>query len=225
MITLFHTYYNQRAMLTFHKAAWNQHTQDINYTLVDDASPNPINDFSYKRLSIVRVKQDIPWNMAGARNLGFFVAETEWVLCADIDHVVSAYALNQILSLDLTDPNVVYTFGRKDETGKIGCKAIINILMNKKRYFEIGGYDEDFSGNYGREETFFYHCLRYNSTKLIHCDQIILDWHPKRGATRGLVRDKEINAKVFEDKMNALKRGAYKNGPILKFQWEVVQSV
>jgi len=212
-------------MLTFHKAAWNQHTQDINYTLVDDASPNPINDFSYKRLSIVRVKQDIPWNMAGARNLGFFVAETEWVLCADIDHVVSAYALNQILSLDLTDPNVVYTFGRKDETGKIGCKAIINILMNKKRYFEIGGYDEDFSGNYGREETFFYHCLRYNSTKLIHCDQIILDWHPKRGATRGLVRDKEINAKVFEDKMNALKRGAYKNGPILKFQWEVVQSV
>jgi hypothetical protein len=52
-----------------------------------------------------------------------------------------------------------------------------------------------------------------------------LDWHPKRGATRGLVRDKEINAKVFEFKMDALKKGAYKNGPILKFQWEVVSSV
>ena len=226
-ITIFHTFYNQHSMLSKHFASWTQHPRDsFEYILVDDCSPETITEeCPNANLSIVRVNQDIPWNIAGARNLGFHLAKTEWVFCGDIDHVVTPEAAKQILALDLSDPNIVYKFRRiSNPDGYIGCEAIINILMNRNRFFEVGGYDEDFSGNYGKEETFFRHCLERHRLKLIQCDHISLDWHPKSGATHGLKRDKTINGKLFEEKMVSLKRGGYKNGTILRFGWKLLGS-
>ena len=73
-----------------------------------------------------------------------------------MDHVVTVDALSKILNLDLTDHNIAYTFNRRSQDGYYGCKTVINILMSKRRYFEVGGYDEDYAGHYGRKETFFH---------------------------------------------------------------------
>jgi Glycosyl transferase family 2 len=221
VITLFHIYYNQQAMLKLHRAAWSQHAHEVSYLLIDDGSPRPIAGFEHKNLTIARIEEDIPWNIAGARNLGFSLAKTDWVLGADIDHVIGARALSQILALDFNDANVAYTFSRRDETGNLGCETTINLLMNKQRFFEVGGYDEDFSGHYGREETFFYHCLRRKKVKIVSCKDIVLDWYPQRGATRALSRSKATNTRIFDNKMIARKNGTYQNGPILRFKWKI----
>jgi hypothetical protein len=225
MITLFHIFYNQHEMLSKHFAAWKQHPKGMfKYVIIDDCSPKRIaKNHCVEELSIIRITRDIPWNMGGARNLGFHVASSDWVLGADIDHVVTANAAEKISSLDLSDPNVAYRFKRVRETdGRVGNRTTINILMNKKRFFETGGYDEDFSGHYAKEETFFRHCLQRHSVRFVECDHIALSWHPKRGRTRGLNRDETINTEIFRRKVAALKRGIYKNGPLLRFKWEII---
>jgi hypothetical protein len=222
MITIFHIFYNQHEMLKQHFSAWTQHPKRMfRYVIIDDCSPKaisercPVEDFS-----ICRVDRDIPWNIMGSRNLGFSVAPSEWVLGADVDHVITPEAARKILSLDLSDPNVVYTFRRIRETdGYEGCPAIINLLMNKKRFMEVGGYDEDFAGHYGAGDTFFHRCLERHSVKIVRCDDIVLSWHPVRGGTRGLRRDKTVNRELFKAKIAALDQGTYKNGPILRFKW------
>jgi len=224
MITISYIYYNQHQMLSIHKAAWDQHPSGFaQYSLIDDCSPVPIPNF-FKRndLRIYRIDKDIPWNIAGARNLAFHTAPTDWVLLCDIDHVVSTDAIRKISALNLKDPNVVYLFRRMTPDGYVGVRAIINILMNRERFFQIGGYDEDFSGHYGREETFFAHCLKFHGITEISCEHITLDWYPRLGATRGLIRDKTLNAAIFDRKILQLKQREYKNGPILRFSWSAV---
>ena len=38
-------------------------------------------------LKAYRISDDIPWNQAGARHLGCFIAESQWVLFLDIDQL------------------------------------------------------------------------------------------------------------------------------------------
>jgi len=222
MITISHIFYTQHALLPLHLRAWAAHPADAaRYTLIDDASPTAAPSwFRHPNLSIYRVAQDIPWNIAGARNLAFHTASTEWVLCADIDHIVSAEALQKISRLDLEDPNRVYLFKRREQNGYVGVDAVINILMNRERFFEMGGYDEDYSGHYGREETFFLQCLRRHRIQQVMCEDIFLDWHPRLGRTPWLSRDISVNAALFDRKMDQLRRGEYRNGPVLRFEWE-----
>jgi len=223
VLTLSHIFYNQHDMLPLHRFAWRQHSpKSVKYVLVDDASPTPITiDFQMDQLSVYRVHENIPWNIAGARNLGFHVAITDWVLCADIDHVVTAQAMERILALDLSDSNTAYTFGRRRRDGYTGCDAIINILMNRRRYFEMGGYDEDFCGHYGKEETFFHHCLKRQGVKIVKCADIVLDWHPNLGRTEILNRDVTYNKNLFEQKMTELRSGTYRPSPHLRFSWSL----
>ncbi len=223
LITIMHIFYNQHGMLPLHRQAWQQHpSQSVQYVLVDDGSPTPIpDDFRRDELKVYRIHEDIPWNIAGARNLGFHVATTDWVLSADIDHVVTHEALKDIMQLDLSDPNTVYTFNRRREDGFVGCDAIINILMNQRRFFEIGGYDEDYSGHYGKEETFFLHCLKHHRVRIVKCEHIVLEWHPILGRTWKLSRDLTFNKKLFECKMTALHERRYHPGQRLRFSWSL----
>lgn len=219
-VTISHIFYNQHSMLPIHQEAWDRHPPNsVRYTLIDDCSPIPIKTPRRRNLDVYRVQEDIPWNISGARNLAYHVAQTDWVLCADVDHVVTASALESILALDLSDENVAYIFARQRPDGTEGCRAIINCLMARDKYFEIGGYDEDFSGHYGREETFFDHCLVHNKIRVKFCDHIILEWHPKLGGTSGLIRDKSHNAVIYDQKIQRLQNGIYRNGPILRFNW------
>ena len=225
MITIAHIFYNQHALLPIHEKAWEAHPADAaRYTIIDDASPVPAS-LCRPRLSTYRVARDIPWNIAGARNLAFHTAQTEWVLCADIDHVVTAEALARILALDLTDPRRAYLFKRRDNTGYVGVDAVINILMNREAFFAMGGYDEDFSGHYGREETFFLQCLRHHRITQVTCGDIFLDWHPRLGKTQNLPRNKSVNSVIYDTKLAQLRDGAYHNGPLLRFDWELAACV
>ena len=225
VITIAHTFYDQHNMLPLHTAAWANHPPGVRHVLVDDCSPTPIACHEVpSNVAIYRIDRDIPWNMAGARNLAFHVAQTDWVLSADIDHVITAETLLQLRNLDYADDNVAHRLKRRRSDGSVGTDAIICILMNRARYIGIGGHDEDFAGSYGREETFFDQCLRYQGVTIRTCHTAFVDWHGFDGRTRGLVRCRQSNTQLFDQKMALLRAGTYTAGARLRFPWHVVQA-
>ena len=224
-ITISHIYYNQIQMLQLQKQAWMAHPYGhVKYTLIDDGSSIPIGaDYAGANVDVYRIHEDIPWNPAGARNLAFHVAKTDWVFCADMDHVVTSRALIAMLDLPLDDANIVYTFARLRNDGYYGVLGTHNILMNRRRFFEIGGNDEDFSGNYASEDTFFGDLLAFHKVHIVYCSNIVFDWFPRVGATKNLSRDRAFNINVMTHKWKALHEGRDINGPILRFEWSAVQ--
>src|SRR5262245_3573566 len=95
-LSIGYPYYDNGAMLPFHYAAWGSYPAElrsrVRFLLVDDGSPTPLEppppDLNVN-LKIFRIKQDIVWNIPGAKNLLLFQAETPWILVSDIDHIVS----------------------------------------------------------------------------------------------------------------------------------------
>jgi hypothetical protein len=139
---------------------------------VDDGSPEAASEIVrqsasaalQRRIDLYRIQVDIPWNRGGARNLGTYQAQTDWVVHVDIDHVLSADSAKRLLEFQ-ADPHRWYRFeryrnGRADETrrkdkipdevayGKIH-PHIDSYLCTRDLYWAAGGYNEDFSGCLG----------------------------------------------------------------------------
>jgi hypothetical protein len=168
--TLIVPYYRNAAMLAEQINAWNQYPPEIAVVLVDDGSPEPalpIVESEARRsldLRVYRIGVDIPWNREGARNLGSDRAATPWLVHLDIDHVLPAQAARALLAFE-PDGRNFYRFprwrcGRADETrkkdripnteefGRIH-PHVDSYLITRWSYWQIGGYDEDFSGCLG----------------------------------------------------------------------------
>jgi hypothetical protein len=105
-------------------------------------------------------------------------------------------------------------------TGIVAKQAIVNLLFHKDKYLAVGGYDEDYAGHYGREETDFFRRLKRVARKIEREDVTIKVVPPKvvpDARTTGRKRDKTHNAKVFEEKEAA---GFPNPANPLRFSWE-----
>lgn len=123
-------------------------------------------------ISLYRVTEDRPWHQHGARNLGAHVASSPWLLMTDMDHVVPHSTAAEVLAkIDSLEENDVLTFGRVDAPKTLTWKAdhwpefartkredgslkphVNSFVVSKKRYWALGGYDEDFCGVYGTDK-------------------------------------------------------------------------
>lgn len=165
-------FYRNRDMLACQVRTWRDYPPGLRMIVVDDGSPEPalevvMNTASADQLDRIRVYRigvDIPWNRSGARNLGTTVAETDWILHIDIDHVLPVDAAALLVDAPLSEacwyrfPR--YRIGAADETrrkdslapdeqyGKIKPHGD-SYLVHKHRYWAAGGYNENFSGCLG----------------------------------------------------------------------------
>ena len=109
-LTIGYGYYCTQNTLSAHAAAWSawpKHERALLFFLIiDDGSPRrgataalPPDVHSRLRLAIVRIEQDIPWNIGGTRNLIFAMAPTEHVLVMDMDLEVPLPLATQLLQL------------------------------------------------------------------------------------------------------------------------------
>lgn len=171
-ITLVVPYYNNPAMLAVQADAWLHYPEGLRVVVVDDGSAlapaegvlEPQRQALERNVALYRVEQDIPWNRGGARNLGAHVAGTEWVLHVDIDHLLTP-ACAAVLMVAKLDARHWYRFqrfrnGRADATRR---KDAIpddmpwgpvkphgdSYLVPRALYWQVGGYDEDYSGCLG----------------------------------------------------------------------------
>lgn len=182
-ITVVVPFYRNCAMLARQVQEWNKYPEGVKVICVDDGSLEPafpiIKDWttlkSVDRLQLYRIQIDIPWNRSGARNLGAHLAETDWIVQIDIDHILpadAAVALLDFLNPPIQNPKskiqngVWYRFprwrvGKADETRRKDqipndCEYgqvhphVDSYLIRRDFYLDkVGGYNEDFSGCLG----------------------------------------------------------------------------
>lgn len=172
MITLVVPYYRSPAMLARQVEEWNRYPSDIRVIAVDDGSPEPAEPVIRQlatpellsRLALYRIGIDIPWNRGEARNLGAHVARTNWILQADIDHILPVESAQALLA-SAFDPSRWYRFrrfrvGKADETRKKDALPreaefgevkphCDSYLCTRELYHAAGGYNLAFSGCLG----------------------------------------------------------------------------
>jgi hypothetical protein len=164
-LQLIYPYYDNATMLQQQLLVWSTWPVALRartkIILVDDGSQKfPVSEaqirgVDHPDLRLYRILINIPWNQNGAHNLGFHVADEGWCLSTDIDHVLTADKLGEILDMTV-NPKCYYTFGRRRvrEPDAVFKRHPNSWLLTRKMFWQSGGYDEDFSGWYGSDSQF-----------------------------------------------------------------------
>lgn len=186
-MTLIYTYYGQKERIP---GILEEKHPDCRVIIVDDCSPEPLK--SLESVEVYRIDTDIPWNQPGARNLGFSLSEG-WVICADIDHLVTKENIDDLLKLD-KEKGAIYYLGREDEPGW-------NLyLVHKDDFEKVGGYDEDFCGHYGYDDTLF-NMMAKRKLKVVEVRNIKAKVFAKESSSK-LERDTTFNRELLHSAMH-----------------------
>jgi hypothetical protein len=199
------------------------------------------------KIELYRVLEDRPWHQHGARNLGAHVAKGKWLLMTDMDHIVPASTITEILRLipDLRK-NQVVTFGRVDAPATLTWKAdhwtefartrredgslkphVNSFLVRKDRYWKLGGYDEELCGIYGTDKHFRSRLFGAHTVEkhldyapLIRVDRDVIPDASTRGVNRD---DPERGNKKKKVLTRKSLEGRARQIVTLNFPWERVE--
>mmetsp|Transcript_33731 Transcript_33731/g.81792 ORF Transcript_33731/g.81792 Transcript_33731/m.81792 type:complete len:396 (+) Transcript_33731:71-1258(+) len=191
-ITFMLIYYNDHHHLAHQLQSWKNFSQtaldQMQFLIVDDGSAPGHTakeflqaNYEYAEsvdIVIYSIEQDLLWNIGGARNLGFWMANTEWIFMSDGDIHVSRETMDYVVDLTTkpvenfpgneTDPateylmNVFVMFQRYRPSGFKPHPAVM--LLPKASYWYVGGCDEDFVGSYGYTDPHFRYKVEVDPT-------------------------------------------------------------
>ncbi|MDP2828656.1 MAG: glycosyltransferase family A protein [Sulfuricellaceae bacterium] len=204
----------------------------VQFVVVDDGSPLlfEIPDFNLN-LTWLRIGEDIPWNQAGARNLGAVYAKSDKILLTDLDHEFPEYTLRWIV--DMPEPGRrIYKPPRINSQGKrYGFHSNI-FIMSRARFMRLYGYDEEYSGGYGAEDYRFVRFQKYHGSwmRVLPNKYFCVDrkWVDREAGYHSLNRDLSRNTPIDERKKNELLEFGPEAGHsrmFLNFPWEIVRDV
>lgn len=267
MINIIYPYYSNAQMLSVHVCHWCALPEDLrkklHFIIVDDGSPLPlrvappyiIDGITAKNagprphkinLDVYRIKEDIPWNVSGAKNLGAHVAETDWMLIIDMDYFLDVGSLYAIADqLDRSDPKTYYRFKSVSVSShNLDEKEIWSTLfINRNSFWKIGGYDESFAGSWAYEDVDFCH----RATMAGGLKEVVLDTPTLTSYTSKEIKDSECltvdrkskrNSKRMESRLNRYRwfmearkanphakpdQGSIFPTEHLRFEWKKVQ--
>lgn len=226
LITHHYNSHDKAQALLDHLAAINTEvTAQIEIIIVDDCSDvREQLDPRGLDLKHLRVVDDIPWNQAGARNLGALTANGEWLLYFDIDQLLSDYGLNYVVThCGSLDQNLMYFFLVEnfiDSNINQELSVHPNTFLVSAVKFRINGmYDEDFAGNYGYEDIYLPYLWEKNGGTRAMIGQVPF-FRDQKFKTGTLSRDLEPNKLVSREKML---RGVKRPKNYIRFEWEEVR--
>ncbi|MES2717799.1 MAG: hypothetical protein V4795_18675 [Pseudomonadota bacterium] len=218
-LTLITHVYNAQQPVDRQLALWQQFSPALQarlkFLVIDDHSDVPLQvDKGALDLRLVRVDDDIDWNMPGCRNLAATLAQTEWMLFFDVDNVASEASLLKIVdNLPRLDANRLHVF-RRTENGVDVEPHINSFLITRQGFFKAGGYDEDFSGHYGYEDVAFRMMWRKHVGTEVLLTDIAFEQIAFR--TSGLDRDLQRNQALIQQRAAS---GMPKPRGMLRFAW------
>lgn len=191
--------------------------------IVDDCSDEPvIPSCNGLNLKACRIIDDIPWNQAGSRNLGCFMAESPWVLFFDIDQIPIGNCIQLILkSIQELENNCMYYFYVQDFIdSNLNKKLDVHpntFLTNTQRFKTTCMYDEDFAGHYGYEDLYLPYVWEFfdGKRKILGDKALFRDTKFK---TLKLDRSSSINYDLALQKINS---GIQKPKNFIRFSWEM----
>ena len=199
---ILYTYFGQEDMVNRHIKEWQKYKDKVSLVYVDDCSPKPLKKI--KGIEQYRIDTDIKWNQGGARNLGMNQLKG-WVIMLDMDYLVTKKNLEDISKLKL-DKNTIYYLGREGED-----ISYTIYLIHTDGFKKIGGYDEDFSGHYGWEDSIFNLRSKEKLTR-VNLDKIRLKYFNKEGTNGD--RNSERNQDLLNWKLMFPEQGKQ-----LRFKW------
>ncbi len=236
-------YYDAPQMLRKQLEYWRMYPawvkESIRIILVDDGSPNyPAIDVlkdgvpGFTSFELYCIQENIPWNHGGARNLAFTAAEEGWVILTDIDHVLPLETMCSLVTMELS-PEVVYIPARFRMRGVLDWEEINrhsdSFILTKKMFWEVGGFDEDFSGYWNGVSGPFRRALKRKAVFsevdcahfLLHCNDVVEDASVSLGR-EGSEYDikKSKDSKLQKKFSKALHK--YKPTNPLRFKWTQV---
>ena len=198
----------------------------IHFVLVDDCSPVEIDVSGYDlNIDLIRIKDNIPWNQAGARNVGVMYAKSDKILLSDIDHVFPEHTLKELV-LRRNPVTNFYKFYRRRDDGSIGKGHPNTFFMSRSRFIRFYGYDEEFSGNYGAEDYRFVKNQKYHGSRQKYLPKKY--WcarrhdFDKKNEYHSLERDHVANTPIDRRKAVEIRRfgGEYGHSRMfLEFEW------
>ena len=221
-LTLITHVYNAQQPVDRQLALWKQFSPALRarlqFLVIDDHSDEPLQvDKGDLDLRLVRVADDIDWNMPGCRNLAATLCETPWMLFFDVDNVASEASLQKIVdALPRLDKRRLHVF-RRTENGVDVEPHINSFLITRQGFFQAGGYDEDFSGHYGFEDVAFRMMWRKHVGTEVLLTDIAFEQIAFR--TSGLDRDLQRNQALIAQRAAA---GLPKPRGMLRFNWDDV---
>lgn len=225
-------------MLERHLEEWARYPlhvkQHFRAVIVDDGSPgDPAiehltpDSLPLTSIELYRIKQNIPWNVGGARNLGMDRAPDGWCLLTDIDHLLEKAAAIELLNcLALFEAAEFGTFARRWADGRKLHSHPNSFLLQRSLYWKVGGCDEDWSGWWGAGEQVFRKTLHHHGREialptvyLTHFGRDdIADASTREWGRRGSEWDWRNNPKLVAK----AKRAPYRPENPLRFEWEKV---
>ncbi len=229
-----HFYFNQKSpksifdLLETYARYDRSLREKILFVLVDDGSSV---EYTVPELPLnilwLRITRDIPWNQAGARNLGMTYAKSDKVVLTDIDHIFPEETLRGLVKARPCGRRF-YKFHRKTDEGKLR-KGHPNIFyLSRGRFFELFGYDEEFGGAYGAED---YRFVKYQKAcgswqryfpkrYFIHENKV-----DREKSYHTLTRDLSLNTPIDSRKRAEMETYGHKLGHsrmFLNFEWQLV---
>ena len=210
-----HFYCNQSSIQTVSDliafySSFPAHVLDrVHFVLVDDGSP-----IQYElpktslNITVVKIDKDIPWNQAGARNLGMLLAKSDNVIISDLDHMLPVETMQFMINHKPLGKKIYKLWLKDSETGHLHRPHPNVFFLSRARFFRHFGLDEEFAGDYGFEDLRFYRFSRMQGTffnKLPKKYPMISRENVDRNNSyHTLVRDHSINAVVDAKKRIAM---------------------
>ena len=238
MLNIVYCLYNlQEELRDIHIKNWESYPEElrkqINLILVDDCSCKPFTiDIDIPiNLTVARITTDMGYNIAGAKNLGLYLATNDWCFSSDIDHVLSAKECQKCIDL-IKYRNCLYYFDRWFPNGEHYHKKHDNTyIIHREDFWGIGGYDENFTPHYGYEDLWLKLLMEDQGIKFINTEiKVILYNIPKQEKFLSYPIekrkiDRKINHKVILHKIEEYKNNQYILPRPLRFKWEIVQQI
>ena len=231
-----HFYLNQRSTATAFELLKKYETYDadvldrVHFVMVDDGSPlqYEIPPFNLN-LTWLKVRQDIPWNNPGARNLGVVYAKSDKVLITDVDHDFPAETLRHMAGRGSPGKRIYKLFRKDPASGRLERGHPNIFFLSRARFLEHFGYDEEFCGAYASDDYRFVKYQKAQGSPMPHLPRRY--WcadRPKIDRAKGyhsLQRDHSFNTPV--DRRKDLELAWYGHGAghsrmFLNFQWDVL---
>ena len=251
LLTIALLYYEDAMYLQRHLNSWIKLSAEtlskVTFAIVDDGSTfhsaadtiralsDTLERIPRLEIALLRIHQDLPWNIGGARNLVASTVATRYFFLMDADIMFPNEFFEFLFELMLsaeefrikTGIETVFTsFPRKmgNLSNPIDKPHPALMLISTKAYWAAGGCDEDFVGHYGSTDPHFRWRLSHtqNVRKIevskAYTHAPILTQIKEEGGKR-LERNKTHNSILFEKKRLG---AASWSCTYLRFNWSFV---
>lgn len=233
-LTVCYPYYRHRETIKRHLAEWLSWSPElracIEFIIVDDGSPVPLElPVCDLNLRHYRVTKDIPWNY-GAKNLAVSKAETDWLFISELDHMITERAAQLLVKCCKPDDHDAVTTVNRQASSPNAAERYTDKkhpatwLLTKRMFNQAGGFDEDFAGRYGHDDTYFVARLQHVGARFLHAPTVVLTCFsgnhdlPDADLTGVVEKDPTHNTELLKQKLKYMTKP---ENPI-RFDWQYV---